>query len=170
MTLYHKVKNDTRSIAKSSDVSAKKCLRCKLPRHRHPTTRRLSPHITSIHSSIIFDNHQYRIGCCCASAFLSLLRTSFTFTSLFLFILFRMASTARRAVRFFGTVHAQVDSVRNKGANLFTPERFPAVLAATCVTGLIVGWQIMDRIQDESVWLSTLSVSLLAGDTFSVLC
>lgn len=71
-----------------------------------------------------------------------------------------MASTARRAVRFFGTVHAQVDSVRNKGASLFTPERFPAFLAATCVTGLIAGWQIMDRIQGESVCVSTLLLLL----------
>lgn len=62
-----------------------------------------------------------------------------------------MASTALRTVRFFGTVHAQVDAVRRKGADLFTPERFPAVLATTCVTGLLVGWQVMDRIQSASV-------------------
>ena len=69
-----------------------------------------------------------------------------------------MASTARRAVRFFGTVHAQVDAVRNevaavrrRSANFLTPERMPAILATTCVTGLILGWQIMDRIRDVAV-------------------
>eukprot|EP00977_Amphora_coffeiformis_P004301 scaffold901_cov167-Amphora_coffeaeformis.AAC.32 len=61
-----------------------------------------------------------------------------------------MASTARRAVRFFGTVHARVDAVRKEGADIMTPERFPAFLAATCVTGVIVGWQAMDRIQSTA--------------------
>lgn len=64
-----------------------------------------------------------------------------------------MASTARRAVRFFGTVHARVDAVRREGADIMTPERFPAFLAATCVTGLIVGWNLMDRIQLAAVRL-----------------
>lgn len=66
-----------------------------------------------------------------------------------------MASNARRAVRFFGTVHARVNAIRNEPArlrqDLLTPERFPAVLATSCVTGLIIGWQIMDRIQAAAV-------------------
>ena len=83
-----------------------------------------------------------------------------------------MASTALRAVRFFGTVHAQVHAVgkevnayRRRGATLLTPETFPAFLATTCVTGLIVGWQIMDRIQDSSV-----SVLRPQGGSFDMTC
>ena len=75
-----------------------------------------------------------------------------------------MASTARLAVRFFGTVHARVHAVRKEGADMFTPERFPAFLAATCVTGLIVGWQIMDRIQNAAVR----GVALLSPDIISM--
>ena len=77
-------------------------------------------------------------------------------------------STARRAVRFFGTVHAQVDAmqsrvhaVRRRGATLLTPERFPAVLAATCVAGLIVGWQIMDRIYSAAVCVTMENLPIL---------
>ena len=112
----------------------------------------------------------------------------------YLFITSTMATTTttnvRRAVRFFGNVHTRVDSIRR--ADMFTPERFPAVLAATAVCGLLVGWQIMDRIQsaavriacmhDESVygmprdvwvWVSGLSFSVTpstdtVGDVFDV--
>lgn len=62
-----------------------------------------------------------------------------------------MATPARRAVRFFGTLHARVDAVRKEGADLMTPERFPAVLATAAVSGLIVGWQVMDHVQNAAV-------------------
>lgn len=97
---------------------------------------------------------------CCGLAllvfacFCSITTTTTTITMAFTTTL----STARRAVRFFGTVHAQVDAlqhrvqaVRQSGALLITPDRFPAVLATSCVTGLIVGWQIMDRIYNAAV-------------------
>lgn len=62
-----------------------------------------------------------------------------------------MASNARLAVRFFSTVHARVHAVRKEGADMMTPERFPAVLAATAVVGLVSGWQIMDRVYSAAV-------------------
>jgi hypothetical protein len=62
-----------------------------------------------------------------------------------------MASNARRAVRFFGTIHNRMDAVRKEGASLLTAERFPAVLATSAVTGLIIGWQVMDRIYSKQV-------------------
>lgn len=64
-------------------------------------------------------------------------------------------SSARRAVRFFGTVHHQVHHFRAEEAKfrrgLFTPDRFPAFLAVTSVTGLVFGFQVMDRIQAAAV-------------------
>lgn len=62
-----------------------------------------------------------------------------------------MASTARLALRFFGTIHSRVSAVKKEGASLFTPERFPAVLAVSAVVGVIAGWQVMDRIQSAHV-------------------
>jgi hypothetical protein len=67
----------------------------------------------------------------------------------------RKMSSARRAVRFFGTVHHRVNVFRAEEAkfrrDLFTPARFPAFLAVTSVTGLVLGFQVMDRIQDAVV-------------------
>jgi hypothetical protein len=67
-----------------------------------------------------------------------------------------MASTASRAVRFFGSIHSSVRSVKSGGeANsikqALTTEHFPRFLTFVSVAGVVTGYALMENIHKTAV-------------------
>ena len=57
-----------------------------------------------------------------------------------------MPSTAHRVVRLLGAMHAQVGSAISFAT---VPERFPAILAASALTGMACGHMIWEHFFEE---------------------
>jgi len=53
-------------------------------------------------------------------------------------------SHARRAIRFFGTVHSGISHIRTQNWNPLTPEHIVKTLVFTSFTGFVAGYKVMD--------------------------
>ena len=62
-------------------------------------------------------------------------------------------SHAKRAIRFFGTVHTAVSSTPNPLRLAMTPEHFPKTLGLVSVLGVIAGYKFMESCMQIEVSL-----------------